>query len=285
MKKTLSWLLAVAMVLSMMTMAVSAAETDPTISFETTFEDTMTVGDTFTVTAFVANNPGVNAMTVSLKWNEDVVNFTGFETEYDEDLEEDVLVTDVFKTVWTPTVNYDLGIITAYRAKDTTKSGKLFVANFEIIGSGELGIALKDADASELQMSGAESGNLDINLDYSAISGLSVAAPEAEGPAIPDGAPFTAITTDAGAVLAIEQQENVSFNYADVPYYIVTIPADAATVYVTAPDQVVIRKSRRAAMQSVLQNLPAWAEPSPDGTTMPNIPSAGTSRATRSKII
>ena len=67
---------------------------------------------------------------------------------------------------------------------------------------------------------------------------------------IPDGAPFTAITTDAGAVVAIEQQENVSFNYADVPYYIVTIPVDAATVYVTDPNQLVLEDYNTGEMKA-----------------------------------
>ena len=250
MKKVMSLLLAIVMAIGLLPTAAFAAETDPTISFDTTFEDTMTVGDTFTVTASLANNPGMATMTLSLKWNEDVVKFTGFATEYDEDLEEDILVTDVFKTVWEPVVNYELGIIVAARAKDTKKEGTLFVANFEVVGSGELGIGLKDTDRTEFEMVNAAMEVIEPTIDYSAIENLSVAGGEDEGPAIPDGAPFTAITTDAGNAIAIEQQENVSFNYADVPYYIVTIPADAATVYVTAPDQVVMEDYNTGAMQA-----------------------------------
>ena len=250
MKKVISLLLAIVMVIGLLPTAAFAAETDPAISFETTFEDTMTVGDTFTVTAALANNPGMATMTLSLKWNEDAVKFNGFATEYDEDMEEDILVTDVFKTVWEPVVNYELGIIVAARAKDTKKEGTLFVANFEVVGSGELGIGLKDTDRTEFEMVNAAMEVIEPTIDYSAIENLSVAAPEAEGPANPADAPFTAITTDAGVAIAIEQQEDVSFNGGDVPYYIVTIPADAATAYVTAPDQVVMEDYNTGAMQA-----------------------------------
>lgn len=251
MKKVMSLLLAIVMAIGLLPTAAFAAETDPTISFDTTFEDTMTVGDTFTVTASLANNPGMATMTLSLKWNEDVVKFTGFATEYDEDLEEDILVTDVFKTVWEPVVNYELGIIVAARAKDTKKEGTLFVANFEVVGSGELGIGLKDTDRTEFEMVNAAMEVIEPTIDYSAIENLSVAGGEDEGAAIPEGAPFTAITTDAGAAIAIEQQENVSFNYADeVPYYIVTIPAGATTVYVTAPDQLILEDYTTGALQA-----------------------------------
>lgn len=245
MKRVLSLLLTLVMVFSLIPVA-AFADGNAAISFETTFAETMTVGDTFTVTANLANNPGMATMTVSLKWNEDAVKFNGFETEYDEDMEEDVLVTDVFKSVWEPVVNYDLGIITASRTKNTTKSGTLFVANFEIVGSGDLEIALKDADATEFEMANADMEDIAVTFDYSAIENLSVAAPEPEGPEIPTGAPFTAVTTDAGAAIAIEQQDDVG----DVPYYIITIPEDATTAYVTAPNQVVMADWTTGEMQA-----------------------------------
>ena len=247
MKKTLSLLMAIVLVFSMIPTVAFAAEGDPTISFETTFEDTMTVGDTFTVTGSFVNNPGVVTMTLSLKWNEDVVKFTGFDTEYDEDEEADVLVSDVFGAMAT-VFNNDLGIIAASRTQgtNTKKTGTLFVANFEIIGSGELELGLKDADATEFEIANADMEDIDVAIDYSAIENLSVAAPVTGGVTIPDGAPFTAITTDAGNVIAIEQQEDVD----GVPYYIVTIPAGAETAYVTAPDQVVMEDWTTGSMQA-----------------------------------
>ena len=246
MKKALSLLLSIVMVFSLLPLTAFAAEGETTISFETTFAEGMQVGDTFTVTGYLANNPGMCTMTLSLKWNDEVVKFTGFATEYDEESEEELLVTDVFKSVWTPEVNHELGIIVTYRAKNTTKEGTLFVANFEVIGSGELGLGLKDTDATEFEMANADMEDIDVTIDYSAMEGLSVAAPEAEGPVIPDGAPFTAVTTDAGAAIAIEQQEDVN----GAPYYIVTIPEDATTAYVTAPDQVVMEDWNTGSMQA-----------------------------------
>ena len=245
MKKTISLLLAIVMVLSLIPITAFAAET-ATISFNTTFTEEMTVGDTFTVTANLANNPGCASMTLTLKWNEDVVKFNGFAMEYDEDMEEYVLVTDVFEKVWTPDVNHSYGTLGAFRNTNTKREGVLFVANFEIIGSGDLELGLKDADKSEFEMTSQDTSAVPVTIDFSAIEDLTVAGSGNAGAAIPEGAPFTAITTDAGDVIAIEQQEDVN----GVPYYIVTIPEDAETAYVTAPDQVVMEDWTTGAMQA-----------------------------------
>ncbi|MBR2422072.1 MAG: dockerin type I repeat-containing protein [Oscillospiraceae bacterium] len=59
------------------------------------------------------------------------------------------------------------------------------------------------------------------------------------GAEIPDGAPFTALTTDAGEVTAFADMGTVDYTgystYYGVPYYHVTIPAGATQVYVTHP--------------------------------------------------
>ena len=56
---------------------------------------------------------------------------------------------------------------------------------------------------------------------------------------IPSGAPFTAITTDAGEVGQIEDRGTIVYtgysSYEDVPYYHVQIPVGATEVYVTHP--------------------------------------------------
>ena len=242
MKRVLSLLLAIVMVFGLIPMA-AFAEGNPTISFETTFVDTMTVGDTFKVTANLANNELFTTMTLSLKWNEDAVKFTGFDVT-----NRGALDTEVY-TYSAPIINQEEGIVTGADAYGYDTNGKIFTANFEIIGSGDLEIGLKNADATEFEMANGET-DIAVTVDYSAIENLSVAGAEPEGPAIPDGAPFTAITTDAGAAIAIEQQEDVSFNGGDVPYYIVTIPADATTAYVTAPGQVVMEDYNTGAMQA-----------------------------------
>ena len=77
MKKALSMLLAIVMVLSMLNMSVFAAS-NPTISLETDFTPDLEVGDTFTVTANLAGNTRFDGLALSLKWNENAVRFTGF---------------------------------------------------------------------------------------------------------------------------------------------------------------------------------------------------------------
>ena len=234
MKRLISVLLVLILVISTMPMAVFAAET-ATISLTSTFSDEMTIGDVFTVTASITNNPTFLTTTLSLKWNEDVVKFTGFNKNARGSLVSDVLI---YGTVVANDAN---GVVACADTIGYDADGTLYTANFEIIGSGDLELGLKDTDATEFEMIGSENATVPVTFDYSAIENLSVAAPEAEGPAIPADAPFTAITTDGGDVISIEQQENVSFNYADVPYYIVTIPADVTTVYVTDPNQVVMQ--------------------------------------------
>ena len=243
MKRALSLLLVIVMVFNLVTMTVFA-DGVPTISFETTFTDEKTVGDTFTVTASLAENPGIYNMTLSLKWNDSVVKFNGFETEFDEDTEENVLKSDVFSALPSLAVNHEEGIIAGSRtgSTNTTKNGDLFTAIFEIVGSGDLEIGLKNTDRTEFEMVNVDQGVITPNIDYSAISGLSVAAPSTGGATIPEGAPFTAITTDAGDVIAIEEMDAVDYTgystYYGIPYYHIQIPEAATEVYVTHPASV-----------------------------------------------
>ena len=56
------------------------------------------------------------------------------------------------------------------------------------------------------------------------------------GAVIPEGAPFTEISSDAGEAIAIEDKGTVDYQYySGVPYYHVTIPAGSTEVYVTHP--------------------------------------------------
>lgn len=173
MKKVVSMLLVLALVFTMLPVVAFAAE-GVTISFETNFTEDMTVGDTFTVTAVLSNNPGMGTMTFSLKWNESVVNFTGFQ------MNGRVLYSDVFDATLgytTPVINQDLGIINAVDTIGYDLNGTLFVANFEIIGEGELGVGLKMDSASEFQLRNVE-GTADISatLDLSDVEDLTVTA-------------------------------------------------------------------------------------------------------------
>ena len=251
MKKMLSFMLAIIMVFSLLPTAVFAAEV-PSMYFETTFTEEKGVGDTFTVTYYIDSNPGFNSFCFPLSWNENVVEFKGFAEEEEEVLHTEALAK--FDSIY----DHTNGILTGARAKNTTDTGLAFIANFTIIGSGnmELGFVVDNPADPDSQFQMGNNAGDDLTeaaaaaIDYTAIENLIVAGDEPEGPEIPDGAPFTAITTDAGAAIAIEQQENVSFNYADVPYYIVTIPADAATAYVTAPDQLILEDYTTGALQA-----------------------------------
>lgn len=243
MKRTISMLLAIVMVFSLMPMTAFAVETDPTVTFTTTFAEDMVVGDTFSVTATLANNPGFFAILHVLKWNDEVVKFVGFETEYDEDEEADVLKTEVLGNFTTLTGE---GIVAGDRTSNSKKNGLLYVANFEIIGSGALELGMVDEYGDEYCFDSVDGGFLNPILDLTALTGLSVAGSDDGGVVIPDDAPFTAITTDAGAAIAIEQQDDVN----GVPYYIITIPEDAETAYLTAPDQVIMADWTTGEMQA-----------------------------------
>lgn len=109
MKKTVSMLLVFAMVLTMMPMTVFAAS-NPNIYFETDFTTDLGVGDAFTVTANLENNESFGALTLSLKWNENAVAFTGFNVT-----KRGALETEVY-TYTAPVINQDLGIVVGYDA-------------------------------------------------------------------------------------------------------------------------------------------------------------------------
>ena len=232
MKKVLSMLLVIAMVFTMMPMAAFVA-TNPTIFFETNFTEDLGVGDTFEVTCNLKDNEFFASMTLSLKWNEDAIRFAGFKTTSRGALE-----TEVY-TYSAPVFNPELGIVTGTDPYGFDTNGVIFTAYFEIIAdSGELGIGLKDADTTEFEFSDFDGNFLGAIIDYSGVSGLTIGGKPA-GAAIPENAPFSAITTDAGAAIGIEEMEAVDYNgystYYGIPYYHVQIPADATEVYVTHP--------------------------------------------------
>ena len=244
MKKVLSMLLAIAMVVCMLPMNVFAAS-NPTIYMTTDFTTELEVGDTFTVTANLKDNSRFDGMTLSLKWNENAVAFTGFAMNGRVVSSE---VCNVAQGYTGATVNHANGMFAAVDLSglgyDT--NGMLFVANFEIVGDGALDIGFADMDNPErFEMVDNTGTSCNPIVDTTAMDGLTVGG-KAVGPAMPEDAPFTAITTDAGPIVAIEEADWVN----DVPYYIVTIPADAETAYVTAPDQVVMEDWTTGAMQA-----------------------------------
>ena len=243
MKKALSLLLAIAMVLSLMPMAAFAA-TPPTFYFETDFSTDLGVGDTFTVTCKLKDNIDYfSGVTLSVDWNENAVAFTGFQKNGRVLASE---VFDVSQGYQAPVINWDLGIIVTNDLQGYDLEGVVFTANFEIVAeSGELGIGLKNGDRTEFELLDMDGNVTEAVIDTSALNGLTVGG-KPVGPAMPEDAPFTAITTDVGPIVAIEEADWVN----GVPHYIVTIPADAETAYVTAPDQLVMEDYMTGELQA-----------------------------------
>ncbi|MBQ4643255.1 MAG: Ig-like domain-containing protein, partial [Oscillospiraceae bacterium] len=170
MKKFLSLLLAVMMVVGMFPVTVMAEE-HATITM-TTDKSELEVGDTFTVTAELSGNTGFAALTLSLQWNEAVVKFNGFTTVYDEDLEEDVLESEVFIPAYNPIVNHEVGIITVARSKNSNKNGLLFEANFEVIAAGDCGISLIKDDPERFTYKNTSGEVLHVDFDETSLEGL-----------------------------------------------------------------------------------------------------------------
>lgn len=244
MKKTLSLLLAIVMVFSLLPLTAFAATAGGKITFTTTFEEGMTVGDTFTVTATLEANPGIASFANQLTWNDKVLQFDGFTTAYNEDDEEDQLVTELFPSSWV--VNHDIGYATLARSKNTTKTGMLYEANFTIIAGGDLnlGLAQTQPDIDENFTFADENGNsYQPTIDLSALQGLK-ASGEAAAPDIPEDAPFSAITTNAGNVIAIADPVDLTFDpygmdmsETEAPHYHITIPAGATEVYISFKEE------------------------------------------------
>ena len=208
MKKTLSLLLAIVMVFSMLPISVFATEAGPKITFTTDFTNDMGVDDTFTVTATLEGNTGLASFANQLKWNPNVVEFLGFEEVYDEDEEDYIKNTEVFsQTGWLIETNLN-GSFLAAGTKDRTKNGILYVGEFKIIAEdGALDLGLATTEVGQKYAFADSNGNTTMpELDFSKISGLTVGG-KPVGPEMPENAPFTAITTDVGPIVAIEEAD------------------------------------------------------------------------------
>lgn len=234
MKKSIAMLLAIVMVFSILPISVFATETGGTITFATNFDNNLGKGDVFTVTATLSDNPGIASFTNMLKWNNEVVKFTGFtrKTTGNKKPISEVFADDSI------TASDTTGGFAVALDYDNDISGLLYTANFEIIAEeGELGLGLTTTEFGKEFMFADVGGN-DIMpaLDFSAITGLTVGG-KPVGPEMPEDAPFTAITTDAGAIVDVEDCGFLAVdpwggNPVEVPYYHITIPAEATEAYI-----------------------------------------------------
>lgn len=255
MKKTIAMLLAIVMVFGMMPVSVFA-EGNPNFYFETTFEDTMDVGDSFTVVAYFENNPTFGTMTLDLEWNEEVLKFNGFDANA-----RGILTSEVFDTssgYQAPVINQEDGIIVSVDYLGYDLNGALFTANFEIIGEGELDLHFNENKYEIKNLDG--SADVVATIDYSAIENLHVGQ---IGPVIPDGAPFTTVTTDAGAAITVEDCGVLEVDPwggmpVEVPYYHIAIPAEATEAYVRF-DQPISAFMSQTAMDGTPEIGSAWA--------------------------
>ena len=239
MKKALSALLVIVMVLSLMPMTVFAAS-NPTIYFETDFTTELAAGDTFTVTAHLKDNVRFDALTLTLKWNDKAVKFNGFATN-----NRGIPTSEVFNAgdgYTTAAVNQETGKIMGVDATGYgyDNNGMLFIANFEIVGEGALDIGLKTDDPTVFEMVDNNGVDQAPILDTSALNGLTVGG-KPVGPEMPENAPFTAITTDVGPIVDVEECGFLSVDPwgtgfgSPVAHYHITIPADATEAYVRFP--------------------------------------------------
>ena len=228
MKKTLSLLLAIIMVFSLLPLTAFASEAGGKITFTTSFTAGMGVGDTFTVTATLSDNPGIASFANQLTWNSKVLKFTGFEKKANGKPK-----TEVFAEDCTNEVNDEIGYFTSATTFDNPVNGMLYIATFEIIAGGELNLGL---DTKEFVFANVAEDNIQPTIDMSALQGLKAAGTVA-APDVPENDLFSAVTTDKGNVIAYADEAEITVNPVGngeekVPYYHIIIPEGAKEVYI-----------------------------------------------------
>ena len=143
MKKILSMLLAFALLLSLVPVTAFATET-PTIT-ATASTTEAAIGDTVEVTFALANNPGFTNIEMQLDFDKNILQFTGLKTTFDENSGEEVYEGRFSTgTEVNTSINAEkYGYIAHARSSSSSPDGKLFVAQFTVIGAGNTTV---DAD-------------------------------------------------------------------------------------------------------------------------------------------
>ena len=160
------------MIVGMIPMGAFADET-ARIYFETSVEDAsaLKIGDTFTVTAYLENNPGFSALQWELTWANDVVRFDGY-TTYEEDGEE-YLDSSVAKATYAPVYNQETSTIVVGVESNKTPNGKICVANFTILKDGDAEIGLK-TDWPNFELKKTDQSDVPVTIDQTALEGLTI---------------------------------------------------------------------------------------------------------------
>lgn len=244
MKRVLSLLLAMIMVLGMLPVSAFAADGPARIYFEvsgleelqiekTDDPDFSVIGEQFTVYAYLENNPGIASFTNTLRWNRNVLRFVEFEKSDDGDFDSEVL----WSKGWTSAVNDIDAMVGGINANNSSKNGHLYTAVFEFIAeNGELGLGLQmeqfDTDTEPFIFNNTERTLTaeDYVIDDSAIAGQSIGV-------VPYGAPFSAVYTydedgeNLGSALGVAFVDNYSIapwgagESYETPHYHITAPA------------------------------------------------------------
>ncbi|MBQ7874162.1 MAG: Ig-like domain-containing protein [Oscillospiraceae bacterium] len=150
-EKITSLLLAVIMAFGMFPMTVFAA--DPVITAAADKTEAA-IGDTVEVAFEIAGNPGFTNIELTLDFNKAVLKFTGLKINPDTESYEGRFGGGATVANTDPE-SAKYGFVTNARSSATTTDGKLFVAQFEVIGFGETAIG---ANISLMENSGEAVG-------------------------------------------------------------------------------------------------------------------------------
>ncbi|MBQ0133761.1 MAG: hypothetical protein KBS46_01270, partial [Clostridiales bacterium] len=169
-KRTLAMLLAIVMIFGMLPVSALADGREATFRLTTNAVEPK-IGDTFAVDCVLQSATSWDAVELQILWNPAVLHFDGFARKLNEDEE---LVFDTRALTNAAVLNDEIGRLAWASADLRNKGGKVFTANFTVIGAGPCDLAL---DKSSVIFSGHD---IDITHDFdeSAVAGLTVAADE-----------------------------------------------------------------------------------------------------------
>ncbi|MBQ7874159.1 MAG: hypothetical protein IJ306_03225 [Oscillospiraceae bacterium] len=147
MKKFLSLLIAVITVFGVLPQTVLAAGAQFSAAADKTEAE---IGETVEVTFVISGNPGFTNIELTLDFDKEVLKFTGLKIDPDTESYEGRFGGGATVANTDPE-SEKYGFVTNARASATSADGKLFVAVFEVIGSGETAIG---ADITLMENSG-----------------------------------------------------------------------------------------------------------------------------------
>ena len=167
-KRVLSLLLAVIVVFGLLPISAMAADGTEATFRLTTDAVEPTIGDTIAVDCTLQSLTGWDVVGLQILWNPAVLHFDGFARKSTNNEFDTRALTN------SAVLNDETGHISWTSDELRNKNGKVFTANFTVIGAGPCNLAL---DKSSVIFSGHD---IDITHDFdeSAVAGLTVAADE-----------------------------------------------------------------------------------------------------------